>query len=549
MNDIKVIINNKEYVFDFGITLLDISVNFRNDFKYPIVGAKVDNRVMELSKSVDKDCSIEFFDCTTKEGSKMYQKGLIFILLVAIKELYGNDAEIKVCHSIDKGKRIKTNFKLTNKKITDIIKKMQEIVKADLVFEKCLVKREDAQNYFREINDITKTRALNYLNGSYLYLYRLNGFYDYYYSKMPYSTGVITDFNLLFLDQENFLLQYPSSYLGMIPIYNALPNIMEAYNENYKHAKKLNIFCASDINQALAEGKIDDIIKLDEIIANDRLLELAKEIYKRKEKLKIVLIAGPSSSGKTTTARKLSMFLQSFGLNPKPLSIDDYFIPRALTPKLPNGEYDYESLKALDIDLFNEQLTRLLNHEEVSIPTFNFYKGVGEYLGNTLKLEENDILIIEGLHGLNEELTKSIPKDAKFKVYVSPLNDLNIDNHNMISTSDVRLLRRMVRDNRTRGYSAEHTIRTWGVVREGEEKYIFPFQGEADFVYNTAFTYEVGVLKLYAEPLLYMIESDSLYYEEARRLIDFLSMFLAIPTEAIPNDSLLKEFIGNSYFE
>ena len=549
MDNIKILINNKEYVYEKGTTLFDISKDFSDFYDYPIMGAFVGNKLHDLTSVINHDCNVEFFDCTTKEGSRIYQNGLTFILIYAIKELYGMDKDIKVCHSIDKGRRIKTNFRLTNKRINDIKKKMDEIISNNILFDKCLVKRTDACKYFKEVNDLTKVEALRYLNASYLYLYRLGDLYDCFYSILPMSTGFVSSYDIMFLNSENLLLQFPSTYLKVIPQYHNNANIMEAYNEYYKYAKKLNIFCASDLNKALVDSRIQTIIKLNEINLNDRLLELAKNIYDRKDKLKIVLIAGPSSSGKTTTARKLSMFLQSFGLNPKPMSIDDYFIEREKTPKLPNGQYDYESLKAVNVELFNEHLIKLLNYEEVHIPTFNFVKGIGEYTGNILKLEENDILIIEGLHALNEELTKSISLENKYKVYVSPLTDLNIDDHNMISTSDVRCLRRMIRDYRTRGYSPEQTLKTFGTVREGEEKYIFPFQGQADFVYNTAFIYEIGVLKLYAEPLLYSIEPDSSCYEEARRLIDFLSMFLAVPTDAIPDDSLLKEFIGDSYFE
>ena len=300
---------------------------------------------------------------------------------------------------------------------------------------------------------------------------------------------------------------------------------------------------------ACADGKISDIIKLTETISSNKLLELAKEIYSKRSTLKIVLIAGPSSSGKTTTAKKLAMFLKSFGMNPKSLSIDDYFLNREDTPKLENGEYDYESISAINIDLFNDHLTRLINGEEVSIPTYNFIKGKGEYLGNRIMLNNDDILIIEGLHAVNEDLTKAVAKDRKYKVYISPLSDLNIDNHNMISNSDVRLLRRIVRDNRTRGYSAEDTIKTWDSVRDGEEKYIFPYQGDVNYVYNSSLIYEIGVLKLYAEPLLYGIDNTSVYYEEVIRLLNFLNMFVGIPTDEIPNDSILREFIGGSYFE
>ena len=288
---------------------------------------------------------------------------------------------------------------------------------------------------------------------------------------------------------------------------------------------------------------------LNEVVSNTNLLYLAKNIYENRDKIKIVLIAGPSSSGKTTTARKLSTYLKSFGLNPKPLSVDDYFMEREETPKLPDGEYDYESLRAIDIKLFNDHLTKLLNHEMINMPTYNFKAGKKEYLGKELKLDEDDILIIEGLHGLNEELTKSIPKENKYKIYVSPFTDLNVDELNMVSTSDIRLIRRIVRDNRTRGYTALDTIKYWGKVRSGEEDYVFPHQQEADIVYNSALIYELGVLKLYVEPLLYNIDTTSEYYEEARRLINFLSMFLVVPTETIPAESILREFIGGSYFE
>ena len=243
------------------------------------------------------------------------------------------------------------------------------------------------------------------------------------------------------------------------------------------------------------------------------------------------------------------MYLKAFGLNPKSLSMDDYFVDREDTPKLPNGDYDFETIKAINIDLFNDHLMKLINGEEVHVPTFNFFKGKGEYLGNKIKLDQDDILIIEGLHAINEELTKSIPKESKYKVYISPLTDLNIDNHNMISNSDVRLLRRMIRDNRTRGYRAIDTIKTWDTVRRGEELYIFPYQDDLDYVYNSALTYEIGVLKTYAEPLLYQIDASSIYYEEVKRLLDFLALFVVIPSEYVPADSILREFIGNSYFE
>jgi len=548
VKDLKVIVDKKEYKVKQGTTLLELSkIVYNEENNY--LAAIISNEMRNLSQKIDRDIEVTFLDTKTKAGSRIHKKGLIYILEYAVKELYGKNNKIKVCHSIDKGTKIKTNFEINETIIDDIKIKMQEIVNKKMPFERCLLKRKNAQEYFRDIKDFTKADAFNYINNSYIYLYKLGDMYNYFYSVMPPHTGTLKEFDLLLLDNYNLLLQYPSFYQGIIPDYVDRPTITNAYNENYRSAKRLNISCSSDLNKAIANGKINDIIKLDEIVANNKLLTLAGLIHDKQEEIKIVLIAGPSSSGKTTTARKLSMFLKTYGLNPKALSTDDYFIPRAKTPILPNGEYDYENIKSINTNLFNEHLIKLLNHEEVEIPTYNFKKGEPEYLGNKIKLEKNDILIIEGLHGLNEELTKDIKREDKFKVYVSPLTDLNIDDHNMISTSDVRLLRRMIRDNRTRGYNVTDTIRVWETVRQGEEDYIFPYQSEADFAYNTALIYEIGVLKIFAEPLLYEVETNSPQYEEARRLIDFLSMFLAIPTDAIPSDSLLREFIGNGYFD
>lgn len=547
MDFINVTIDNKVYKFPKGITIYEISKQFCINYKFPILISYVDNRLVELNKKLEKDCTLSFIDCTDRTGNRIYQKGLIFLLMCAIKELYGYNYSFKVCHSIDKGIRIRCLFDLNENKLFEIKNKMEEMVKKNLLIEKCLVKRKEAIEYFKQMTNISVSSNYYYTTSDYVTLYKLGGIYGYFYTLMPINTNVFISFDLKYLDNNEFILQFPTVD-GYIPQYKEHKKITEAYNKNYKSAKKLNIWTSSDINKKLINGKINDIITLSEVIANNELLDLAREIAEKKDKIKVVLIAGPSSSGKTTTSKKLSMFLNSFGLNPKPLSLDDYFLPREKTPRLPNGDYDFESLNAIDIELFNNQLKKLLNNEEVIIPTFNFKTGIPEYK-NRLKLNENDIIIIEGLHCLNEELTKLVPRENKYKVYVSPLTDLNIDDYNIVSTSDNRLLRRIVRDNRTRGYSAEYTIKTWNRVRDGEEKYIFPYQEEADFVFNSALIYEIGVLKLYAEPLLYNIDNNSEYYEEARRLLKFLDMFLDIPTENIPKESIIREFIGGSYFE
>ena len=546
MEKINVIINDEKYDFDKGITLLEIANKVYKE-KFPAIVAFVDNELFSLDKKINKDCVVRFINLLDPVGNRIYQKGLFFVLIYAFKELFGYNYYVKACHSIDKSIKLRSNLYLNHERINMLKNKMREIIDLDMPIEKCLVSRKEAREYFLSIGDNSKADTFIYNTNHYVTLYKLGDLYDYFFSVMPVSTGIFKDFDLYLLDKGSFIMQFPTIIDGgKIPEYINREKIIEAFDENYKLSKKLGIFNSVDINRAVASGKISDIIKLNETISSNNLLNLARDIYDRKDSLKIVLMAGPSSSAKTTTSRKLSMFLKSFGLNPKPLSIDDYFLSREKTPRLPNGDYDFETIHAVDIDLFNDHLTRLIKGEEVEVPTFNFYKGEGEYLGNKIKLDNNDILIIEGLHAVNEELTKSISKDNKYKVYISPLTDLNIDNHNMISNSDVRLLRRIVRDNRTRGYGAEESIKRW---RTGEDKYLFPFQDDVSYVYNSSLIYEIGVLKLYAEPLLFGINNSSPYYEEVVRLLNFLDLFVGIPTDEIPSESVLREFIGGSYFE
>lgn len=547
MARINVYIDNEKYDFDEGITLFDIVNKMKLE---NIMAAFIDNEIFSLDTKVMHDTKVKFIKNTDYTGNRIYQKGLLYVLIYAFKELYGYGYYIKACHSIDKAIKIKTNLKLNSNRINALKEKMTEIIKEDLPIKKCMVSRKEARNYFLEIMDSSKADTFIYNTNHYVTLYKLGDMYDYFFSNMPVSTGMVKDFDLYMLDNYSFILQFP--YLngdGKIPEYVDRDLIINAFDEDYKLATRLGIFNSTDLNKAASEGKASDIIKLTEMISSARLLELAKDISDKRNKIKIVLIAGPSCSGKTTTSKKLAMFLKAFGLNPKPLSIDDYFLDRDKTPRLANGDYDFESINAINIDLFNDQLERLLKGEEVETPTFNFIKGISEFVGKKVKLEERDILIIEGLHAINEELTSRVNKENKYKVYISPLSDLNIDNHNMISNSDIRLLRRIIRDNRERGYSAEHTLATWDRVRKGEEQYIFPYQGDVDCVYNTSLIYEIGVLKLYAEPLLFGIDNSSHYYEEAVRLLNFLNMFVGLPTDEIPNDSLLREFIGQSYFE
>ena len=389
---------------------------------------------------------------------------------------------------------------------------------------------------------------MTYNTNSYVTLYRLGNYYNYFYNYMPPSTDKLASFDLTYIDDKGFMLRFPTVYINdKIKPYKHHQGMFEVFNDYRKWSKIMGLENSVDLNRIVSQGKVNDLIRIDETLQNNKLLEVARNINAHKDKVKIVLIAGPSSSGKTTTSIKLCTFLQSFGLNPKVLGMDDYFVDRENNPKDKDGNYDYECLEAMDIKLFNDQVEQLLSNKEILTPTYNFITGKKEFK-NKMKLQNNDILIIEGIHAIDTHILDNIDRSKKFKIYISALTELNIDDHNRISTTDHRLLRRIIRDNRTRGYDVETTIKNWASVRNGEEKYIFPYQDEADVTLNSALIYEMGVLKTYVEPLLYSVQDTSPYYEEAKRLIRFLQMFFPIPSDAIPQDSVLREFIGNGCF-
>ncbi len=548
LETIEVTIQNKKYQLSKGVTLQEIAKEFQKEYKYPIILAKVNNRLQELNEPVKENAEIEFLDLTSKEGNQCHISGLSYILVYAIKTLYGQKENVIIQHSLDKGLYIETTFRLTEVKLNTIKDKMNSIIEADMPITKVTIDRLEAIKYFESINDNTKAGVMKYNTDNYITLYRLGNMYNYFYNLMPPSTNKMKAFDITYINDSGFILRFPTIYIqDKIKEYEHHPNMFEVFKEYRSWAKIMHIQNSVDLNQLVSTGKINDLIKIDETLQNNRLLELAKEINNRKDKVKIVLIAGPSSSGKTTTSKKLCMDLQSFGLTPKVISMDDYFVERKQTPLDEYGKPDYECLEALDLKLFDKQIASLLKGEIVTIPTFNFALGEKEYK-RKLQVEEKDILIIEGIHALDKKILTNIDRNKKYKIYISALTEINMDDHNRISTTDNRLLRRIIRDNRTRGYSVEHTLKTWPSVRRGEEKYIFPFQDEADYTVNSALIYEIGVLKTYVEPLLYSVSNDSPYYEEAKRLINFLRLFLPIPADSIPEDSILREFIGKSYF-
>ena len=532
-----------------GTTYEDLAKEFQSKFKFPILIAKQNSVFKELSAPVQPTGEVEFFDLLSGQGNRVYLNGLMYLTIYAIKELYGNATKVNVKYTIDKGLYIECSKKLDKDVIKNIKKKMEEIVEQDMNISKKNVSRIEAIEYFKKNNDIDKATMLRYNTNNYIKLYKLGNMYDYYFSKLPISTGVLKLFDITYLNENGFILLYPDRYNdGIVPKYTHHPQRFEVYNEYKDWLKIMNISNVSSLNEIVSSGHIGNLMRIDETIQDSRLLNIARDIWEHKDKLKIILIAGPSSSGKTTTSIKLVNYLKTFGMNPVQLSMDDYFVPRVKNPKKEDGSYDYECLEALDLKLLDSNIEKLLAGEKIMAPVYNFIKGEPEFT-KELELGKNDIIVMEGIHALNPKLLPSIPRSKKFKMYISPLTALNIDNHNRISTSDNRLLRRIVRDNRTRGHKVETTLSAWSNVRLGEEKYIFPYQDEANVTFNTALIYELGVLKTYAEPLLYSVDIDSPYYAEAKRLINLLKTFLPMPSEDIPDDSLIREFIGGSCFK
>ncbi len=549
---IKVVYRNKKTkTFPIGTSFYEISKEFQKYYNYPILVGKVDNKVIDLSEELYQSCAIDFFDRSSVVGNGVYSRSLYFMLVLAVKRVLGQDVNVIIEHSIDKGVYCEIiNADIDKPLIDKIENEMKSMNKEELLYTKINASRYDAIRYFKENNREDKVKALKYISNSYVNLYKLDNIYDYFYSEMAYSTKDIDDFKLTFVKDNGFVLSYPDIYNPECTLdYIHHKKMYDAFLDYTKWGRIIGISTAADLNELVSTGGYDNLIRLSEAYYNGQLSRIADDIAQHNDDIKIVLIAGPSSSGKTTTSKKLEVYLQSHGLNTHQISLDDYFLNREDTPKDEEGNYDFESIRAIDIELFNQHLHKLLNKERVLLPEFNFINGTREYKDKWLQLGDNDIIIIEGLHGLNEELTMSIEKKHKYKIYISPLTQLNIDIHNRIHTSDTRKLRRIIRDNKYRGYSAVDTLKMWPSIRKGEEKYIFQYQDEADVIINSAFVYELGVLKTYAEPLLFSVCENDEEYPEALRLINFLRNFLPIPSDNVPNDSILREFIGGSCFK
>jgi len=532
-----------------GIRLIDIAKNEKTEYKTGIIAAKVNNALEELNYVLQNDCMVEFLTLASYEARRIYARGLSFVLIRAAREVFPG-CTVTIEHSLNKGLygEIHKIGKLDEADIKAVENKMKEIINSDVPFEKQTISIENAVKIFEEYNYKDKLRLLKYWKGDTIDVYKCGWLYDYFYGKMVPSTGYLKKFELSYYE-PGFILRYPESYSpDTIPEYTDNKKLFSVFRETERWGKILDVGDVGSLNGKVESGDIEDIIRVSEALHEKKIANIADMISEKKDKVKIILIAGPSSSGKTTFSKRLSVQLRVNGLKPYAISLDDYFLNREYTPRDESGQYDFESIYALDLKLLNEHMRKLLSGEEIMLPTFNFIEGVREYRGNRLRLTEDMILIAEGIHGLNEMLTSEISSENKFKIYVSALTQLNIDNHNRIPTTDVRILRRIIRDNRTRGRNAEATILGWPSVRKGEDKYIFPFQEEADVMFNSTLVYELGVLKKYAEPLLTQIDRSSRAYSEARRLLRFLSYFLPVDENEVPQNSIIREFIGKSCF-
>ncbi len=532
---------------DAGVTIKDIIHDYKKVTGKSVMGAKIDNIIVDFDTILTEDTRIDFFDYTTHEGNKIYQAGLKFVMIMAVKELWNKAVSFKF--SIDKGIYAEIDHRLTDKDIDDLKLKMSEIISDDYEIKKCVTKKTDAIKYYESVGENEKAQNIQNIPNNYVELFSIDHTYNYFYSDMPASTGELKLFDLVRIDKNSLVLLYPranSNYKLPHFVYN--DKIYKEINKFNKWATSMNVEYASGINKLVADSKIQMFIKMDNIFINDSLYTIAKDITKKKD-IKVILIGGPSSSGKTTSACRLHTYLQTFGVKPIVISADDYFKDRKDTPRDKDGNYDFECLEALDLTLFNSTIENLLKGKSVKLPTFNFLTGEKEYKREPITMQEDNVLLIEGLHCLNDRLTTNIDRSAKYKIFVCPLTPLSIDRHNHLSTTDMRLIRRIVRDNRVRGNSVNDTLNSWNKVKDGEDKYIFPYTYDVDAVLDTAYSYELGILRVFAEPLLYRVPMSSCYYEEARRLLGLLRNFFPISSEYIEDDNTLREFIGGSIYE
>lgn len=516
--------------------------------EYPVVGAIVNNEYKSLDAEVTGDEKIELIDINSKEGMKIYRRTLTYIMGNAFWHIYP-EAHVIVNYQLSNAMYCDIeNMEVTDEMLEKVKAKMQEIISQDLKIEKKVMTREEAEKFYEETNSAKGRLQFDLEDRQNINMYYCDDYYNYIYEIIATHTGVTKIFDLKKYS-DGFLLRYPSSKnVNVLPEFHETKKLLWALQEYETIYKVLNVGTVYRLNRAVKEDRIKYLILLSEALHEKKISQIADKIAAKKG-VKMILIAGPSSSGKTTFAQRLGIQLKINGLRPVTISVDNYFVERKDTPINEKGEYDFESIDAIDTELFNKHLLALLNGEEVEMPEFDFHEGTKKYNGNKIKLGKDDVLVIEGIHCLNDKLTAKIPQEQKYKIYISALTVLNMDAFNRISTTDTRLIRRMARDSKFRGYTAQNTIASWPNVNKGEEKNIFPFQEEADSIFNTSLIYELGVLKDDVMPLLEKITPDEKEYAEAQRLLEILRYFQSIPKDMVPSNSLLREFLGGGDFK
>lgn len=548
---IKATVNQSIYEVKEGTTLSDLAKQVQLPQEPIILLAYMDGKLKELFTPMTKDCHVRFVTLKEQAGYMAYKRTATLMFLKACEDLLGTGATTKIALDYSIGNSIFCDF-LEDRVIDEafarsIQKRMEELAKANLPITKRSLDTDQAAKYFDRIGFKGKKELFQFRRESKMNIYSLDGYDNYFYGYMAPSTGYISAF-LVSAYQHGVVLQIPKrKQTEEIVPFTPQPKLFHVMQRSREWTKTMGVDTVGALNNEITHGNINHLILLQEGLQEKLLADIADEIVSKNKR--IILIAGPSSSGKTTFSHRLSIQLQIAGLTPHPVSMDDYFLDRELSPRDENGNYNFETIASLDVDLLTKHINQLLDGEEIDVPSYNFITGKREYRGHKLKIGEKDVLVMEGIHGLNGTLTNEIPEDAKYRIYVSALNQINLDEHNRIPSSDGRLLRRIVRDAMTRGNDARETISRWDSVRKGEEDNIFPYQEEADVMFNSAQIYEIAVLKQYAEPLLFAVPRDCPEYQEAKRLLKFLEYFLNIPSEAIPKTSLLREFIGGSCFE
>ena len=548
----RVTADGQTRTYPAGTPYGEIVKDFQKSYTWPIVLVMADGRLRELHKTLEKDCGLKFVTTGDAIGHKTYKRSMTLLLLKAVYHVAGHETieHVTLHYSVGNGFycTVKGSVKLDEDFLSRVKKYMLELAERKIPIVKKNISTHEARERFARYGMADKEKLFRYRRVSRVNIYSLEGFEDYFYGFMVWHTGYLKYFDLC-LYEEGFVLMMPdrSSPMEVGP-FRPSPKVFRVQQESEKWSERLGIDGVGDLNECISRGNIGHTVQVAEALQESRISKIAEMILERPN-VKCVLIAGPSSSGKTTFSRRLSIQLAAHGLRPHPLSLDNYYVNRIDSPRDENGKYDFECLEALDIELFNRDMAALLEGNRIEMPRFNFNTGEREYRGDFLQLGPDDILVVEGIHGLNEKLTRLIPADRKFHIYISALTQLNVDEHNRIPTTDGRLIRRIVRDYRARSTSAQETIAMWQSVRRGEQKYIFPHQEKADVMFNSALIYELAVLKLYAEPLLFQIREDAPEYLEAKRLLKFLDYFVGMPSEAIPNNSILREFVGGSCFD